>query len=226
MATRDEASDQRTRILIVDDHPIVREGLAEVLSREPDLVVCGEAGDPRAALEALAACRPDAAIVDLSLGGASGLDLVRDIKARYPEVAVLVLTMHDEALYAERALRAGARGYIMKREAAQSVVGALRRVLGGAIYVSEQLTGSMLGQFIGGHHAAPASPVGSLSDRELHVFELIGQGLGTRGIAGQLHISVKTVEAHRAHIKGKLQLKDATELLQHATLWLREEGEA
>lgn len=204
------------RVLVVDDHPVVRQGLALLINHEPDLVVCGEAATAAEALKAVADTRPDVAIVDLSLKGTSGLDLIKDIKVRHPGLPVLVLSMSDENVYAERALRAGARGYMMKEEATEKVLTALRRVLGGAVYLSDAMASRLLSQFVAGDAAGGGSPVDRLSDRELEVFRLIGQGLGTGEIAHRLHLSPKTIETHRAHIKAKLGLDSATDLLRQA----------
>ena len=210
---------KKTRVLVVDDHPIVRQGLALLINREPDLAVCGEAEDAHMAMQSITNTKPDILVVDISLNGPDGLDLLKEIRARYPSLPVLILSMHDESIYAERALRAGAQGYIMKHEASEKVLLALRRILGREIYVSERISTRMLKRFIGNSaHSGPAS-VANLTDRELEVFRLIGEGHSTREIANQLHISVKTVESYQAHIKEKLSLKNARELVQHAIQW-------
>jgi len=208
------------RVLLIDDHPIVRQGLAQLINQESDLQICGEAGDPPEALQCIEMDQPDIALVDLSLGESSGLELIKDIRVQFPDLPVLVLSMHNELLYAERALRAGARGYIMKDEGTEKLVAAIRLVLGGDIYVSETMSARMLHKFVEGSPDEGSSPIDRLSDRELQVFELIGRGLGTREIAAKLHLSVKTIEAHRAHIKDKLDLKNSIELLQHAMRWI------
>jgi len=208
-------------IFIVDDHSIVRRGLKQLIDQEADLAVCGEAENGQAALEAMKKLAPDLALVDLSLGGESGLELIKDIKARYPKVSVLVLSMHDEAFYAERVLRAGAKGYIMKLQAPDLILKAIRRVLSGEIYLSDPMASKMLRKVAGGEDPIVGSPIERLSDRELEVFQLIGIGLGTRHIAERLSRSVKTVETYREHIKLKLDLKDATELTQAAIQWLQ-----
>lgn len=207
------------RILIVDDHPIVRQGLTEMINHQRDLAVCGAAEDAHRGLDLLQTTRPDLVIVDISLKGSNGLELLKNIRVRYPKTRVLVLSMHDEALYAVRALRAGAAGYIMKQEATHQVLAAIQRVLLGEIYLSERMEKRMMHQLVGGRSARTGSPIEDLSDRELEVFGLIGQGHGTRQIAEELHLSVKTIESHRAHIKEKLNLKNATELVQHAIQW-------
>lgn len=213
----------RATVFLVDDHAVVRRGLEQLINQEADLVVCGEAGNAQTALEAIKQLRPDVALVDLSLGGESGLELIKDIKARYPAVSVLVLSMHDEMFYAERALRAGAKGYIMKLKAADQILTAIRRILSGEIYVSDAMAAKVLRKVSGGTSEVSQSPVERLSDRELEVFQLIGIGLGTRHIAERLSRSVKTVETYREHIKQKLDLKDATELTQAAIQWLQSE---
>jgi DNA-binding NarL/FixJ family response regulator len=204
---------------VVDDHPIVRQGLTLLINRENDLTVCAEAEDARTAIQSITSAKPDILVVDISLNGPDGLDLLKDIRARYPELPVLILSMHDESIYAERALRAGAQGYIMKQEASEKVLVALRRILSNEIYVSERISNRMLQRFIGGTAQGRPSSVADLTDRELEVFRLIGEGHSTRQIAQQLHISVKTVESYQAHIKEKLSLRSARELMQHAIQW-------
>src|SRR5262249_4150857 len=186
-----------------------------LIHQQPDLVVCGEAESALAALEAINRLKPDVAIVDISLADSSGIELIKQIKAAQPSVAVIVLSMHDERLYAERTLRAGARGYIMKRETAGKIIAAIRRVLEGQLYVSDALAALLAQKFVDGR-AAAESPVEQLSDRELEVFQLLGQGYDTRRIAGMLHVSMKTVQAYCARIKEKLHLANATELLREA----------
>jgi DNA-binding NarL/FixJ family response regulator len=209
----------KCRIVVVDDHPIVRQGLVQMVNREPDLEVCAEAETAAEALKAVAATKPDLAVVDLCLKGASGLELLKDLKVRHPKLPVLVLSMYDESIYAERALRAGARGYMMKEEAAEQVLVAIRRVLGGQIYLSEMMASRLLHLFVDGRADAGTSPTDRLSDRELEVFQLIGNGLGNSQIAAKLHLSTKTIETYRAHIKEKLHLQDSAELLRAAILW-------
>src|ERR1700683_4251736 len=209
----------KKRILVVDDHPIVRQGLALLINREPDLVVCGEAEEAMGALHVLASARPDVLIVDISLNGPDGLDLLKSIRSIQPTLPVLILSMHDESIYAERALRAGANGYIMKQEATEKVMVALRRILSGEIYVSDRIANSMLRHYVRGADGSEHSSISDLSDRELEVFRLIGEGQGTRQIAEALHLSVKTVESYQAHIKDKLSLRTARELVQHAVEW-------
>ena len=228
MATKEQASGRtrKSRALIVDDHPVVRRGLAQLIDREPNLQVCGEAGTVREALQAVADLDPDVVVVDVVLKSGSGIELVKDIKARRPDLPVLVLSMHDESLFAERALRAGARGYIMKQEATDKLLEAIRRVLGGEIYLSDGMASRMLQSFVGSRAGESGSALESLTDRELEVFQMIGRGLTTRQIAHDIHLSVKTIETHREHIKRKLGLRNATELLQHATWWVQTQGRA
>ena len=208
----------KAKIIIVDDHPIVRQGLAELINHENDLVVCGQAEGALDAMEVIKDLEPDIVIVDISLKDISGLELIKDIRVRYPQTPVLVLSMHDESLYAERSLRAGAKGYIMKQEATGKVVTAIRKVLMGELYISDRMTARMVDRLVGG--VAESSPINALSDRELEVFDMLGQGHGTRYISEKLHLSIKTIETYRAHIKRKLNLSDATELIQHAVQWV------
>jgi DNA-binding NarL/FixJ family response regulator len=214
------ASAAPSRIFLVDDHAIVRQGLASLINRETDLLVCGDSEDANEALRQIERVKPDLIIVDISLSGPDGLELLKCIRARDPDLPVLILSMLDELLYAERSLRAGANGYIMKHQATDRVLVAIRRILGGEIYVSEQMANKMLHQFVGGSPAAQRSPVAGLTDRELEVFRRIGEGHGTRQIAEDLHISVKTVESYQAHIKEKLALKNGRELVQRAIQWI------
>jgi len=212
-------SPSKSTILIVDDHPVVRQGLALLINREADLTVCGDAEEASSALQRIEELKPDLIVVDISLNGPDGLDLLKEIRARDPNLPVLILSMLDELLYAERALRAGANGYIMKQEATERVLVAIRRILGGEVYVSDRMADRMLHRFVGGGQVTERSPVADLTDRELEVFRLIGEGHGTRQIAEELHISVKTVESYQAHIKEKLSLKNSRELVQRAIQW-------
>ncbi len=209
----------KSKVLVVDDHPIVRQGLMLLINRESDLTVCGEAEDAHTAMHALSATRPDILVVDISLNGPDGLDLLKDIRSRHPDLPVLILSMHDESIYAERALRAGAQGYIMKEEATEKVLVALRRILSQEIYVSERIANRMLHRYIGNPSTSRPSSIADLTDRELEVFRLIGEGHSTRRIAEELHISVKTVESYQSHIKEKMSLRSARELVQHAIQW-------
>lgn len=212
----------KSSILIVDDHPMLRHGLAQLLNGEADLEVLGEAGTADEALEALRKSRFDLIITDLSLSGVSGIELVRNIHARDANLPVLVISMYDETVYAERALRAGARGYIMKQEATEKVLSAVRRLLAGDVYLSDALQAKMLRRAVGRRGDAPVLPVEVLSDRELEVLRLMGRGRGTREISQELHRSIKTVEAHRASLKDKLGLKTAAELAHFAAKWFNE----
>lgn len=207
-------------ILIVDDHPIVRQGVRHVIEQEPDLRVCAEAESASEALHALQNHKLDLAIVDISLKGTDGLELTKWIRAQDEKLPVLIMSMHDESLYAERVLRAGAHGYIMKAEVADKIVGAVRRVLKGEIYLSEKVGQNILHEVSGRSTPADESPIKQLSDRELEVFRLIGQGHGTREIASMLHLSIKTIETYRAHIKEKLGLASATQLVRYAAQWV------
>jgi len=210
---------QKIKVLLVDDHPLVREGLVNLISQQADLQICGEAGNEPQALEIIRTVQPHVAIVDISLESGSGIELIKSIKAMFPAVAVLVLSMHDESLYAERALRAGARGYVMKREAAKKVIQAIRCVLAGQLYVSDKIAALMAEKFVEGRPAATASPIEQLSNRELEVFQLLGLGNNTQQIADHLHVGFKTVQSYCARIKEKLKLANATELLREAIRW-------
>src|SRR5271170_3956498 len=210
---------RKKTVFLVDDHPIVRQGLTLLINQESDLTVCGEAEEMHSALSAILALRPNILIVDISLNGPDGLELLKNIRINSPRLPVLILSMHDESIYAERALRAGASGYIMKQEATEKVLVALRRILSGEIYVSERIANSMLQHYVRGADPAGHSSISELTDRELEVFRLIGEGHGTRQIAEALHLSVKTVESYQAHIKEKLSLRSARELVQHAVRW-------
>ena len=212
------------RILIVDDHPLMRKGLALAIDAEPDLSVVAQAENAEQALEATEEHDLDLAIVDISLPGMSGLELLKHMQALKPELLVLVVSRHDEALYAERAIRAGARGYVMKLEAADVIVKAIRRILNGGIYVSDEINERLLLGIARGRDSLAKSPLEVLSDRELEVFELTGRGRSTREIAERLHLSIKTVESYRARIKDKLNLTNAAELMQHAVNWVEGEG--
>jgi len=207
---------RKKTVFVVDDHPLLRQGLALMINREPDLTVCGEAEEAQAAMKAIAAKRPDILIADISLNGPDGLDLLKGLRVSYPDLPVLILSMHDESIYAERALRARANGYIMKQEATEKVLVAVRRILGGDIYLSDRMANKLLHQYISGSGVDMSSSLSTLSDRELEVFRLIGEARSTRQIAEKLHLSVKTVETYQAHIKDKLALRSGRELVQHA----------
>jgi DNA-binding NarL/FixJ family response regulator len=206
----------KARVLLVDDHPILRKGMAQLINQELDMMVCGEAEEAPKAFELVGTLNPDVALVDISLKGGNGLELIKNIKARYPDLPLLVLSMHDETLYAERALRAGSLGYIMKEEAIEKVLTAIRQVLAGEMFLSDRMKGRLLNQLVGGRIKQGGSSIDSLSDRELEVFRMIGEGRGTRQIAEELRLSIRTVEAYREYIKDKLNLKNGTELVQHA----------
>jgi len=209
------------RILIVDDHPIVRGGLAQFANQQLGLTVCAEAGDAHEALKAARETSPDVVVLDISLGHSSGLALIPELKAISPGLSILVLSMHDEFLYAERALRAGASGYIMKDASTDKVIDAIRHILRGEIYLSPEMSRRLLGRMVGKTPPSTTSPVSALTDRELQIFEMIGRGRRSVDIAADLHVSIKTVEAHRANIKSKLKLGNHIELLQMATNWIQ-----
>lgn len=212
------------KVLIVDDHPIVRQGISQLINQEPDFDTCRQAGNAQETLDLLENSIPDVVLVDISLDGISGLELIKILKSRYPALPVLVLSMHDESLYAERALRAGAKGYVMKQEATEKVLIAIRQVLRGELYLSDRMQGKILQRILNGD-AGGLSPIDLLSDRELEVFRLIGHGFATGDIARELARSVKTVETHRAHLKDKLGLKNAAELTRFAVQWVEGEKE-
>jgi DNA-binding NarL/FixJ family response regulator len=224
--SKKSAAQNKKRILIVDDHPMMRQGLAQLIGAELDLAICGEAENAESALDLVGALKPDLVLADISLPGKNGLELIKDFQAIQPGLPVLVISMHDESLYAERVLRAGGRGYIMKQEGGKKLMQAIRQVLGGKIYVSEKMSAEILEMFSGRRAGTESSPVEKLTDREFEVFQLIGQGKGTREIAEKLHLSVKTVEVHRANIKVKLKLKSASELIRFAVRWSEAQGAA
>jgi DNA-binding NarL/FixJ family response regulator len=210
---------QKSKILLVDDHPLVREWLANLINEQRDLHVCGEASNAPQAFEMIGVEKPDIVIVDISLEDGSGIELIKSVKTNHPGVAMIVLSMHDESLYAERALRAGARGYIMKREATKKILHAIRSVLEGKLYTSDKISDAMAEKFVEGRRVAPGSPAEQLSDRELEIFQLLGHGRNTRQIADHLHIGFKTVQTYCARIKEKLELDNATQLLHEAIRW-------
>jgi DNA-binding NarL/FixJ family response regulator len=210
----------KTKVFLVDDHPLVREWLTQLIQRESDLAVCGEAEDTQEALQKISETKPEIVIVDISLKTTHGLELVKDLQVRYPSLPVLILSMHDESLYAERVLRAGAKGYITKQEATRKILPAIRQVLSGQIYISEKMASRMVNKMVLGRAQEQKSPIERLTDRELEVFQLIGCGQGTRRIATELHLGIKTVESYRARIKEKLKLEDGTQLLQQAIQWV------
>jgi DNA-binding NarL/FixJ family response regulator len=210
---------QKIRILLVDDHPLVREWLTNLLKQQPDFQVCGETGDAPEALQLIGSTQPDIAIVDISLASGSGIELIKAIRSSHAQVAVMVLSMHDEMLYAERALRAGAGGYIMKSEATQKVIQAIRAVLHGEVYVSPKVAALMAQKFVGGRAGKTPFPIEQLSDRELEVFQLLGCGYSTRQISEHLHVGFKTVQGYSARIKEKLNLANINELMREAIRW-------
>jgi len=209
----------QARIFLVDDHPLVREWLTNLINQQGDLMVCGECESAPQALQAIGEIRPDIAIVDISLKDSSGVELIKNLKLAHPDIAVLVLSMHEESLYAERALRAGARGYVMKRETTRKVIEAIRTVLAGRLFVSETIKDALASRVVKGGNTTSQSPVELLSDRELEVFQMLGQGQGTRQIAENMRVSVKTVQAYCARMKEKMSLNNATELLREAIRW-------
>ena len=210
----------KRRVLIVDDHPLMRQGLAQLINQQPDLAVCGEAEDVSQGLRQTSELKPDVVIVDLSLRGSDGIELIRSLHLQNAQLPVLVLSMHDEAIYAERALKAGARGYIMKQEATNQVLSALRGVLAGEVHVSHEVSSRIMQGMVGGSGGSQRSPIERFSDRELEVFRKIGRGATTKEIAAELHLSVKTIETYYAHIKEKLRLRSQRELVQHAIQWI------
>jgi DNA-binding NarL/FixJ family response regulator len=214
----------RHRVFVVDDHPIVRQGLALLIDQQPDLVVCGAAEEAESALAAIATSRPDVLVIDISLPGRDGIELLKTIRSTDPDLPILVLSMHDETVYAERAIRAGANGYIMKQEATENVLVALRRILRQEVYLSDRIANRMLRQLATHGRETQEAPITRLSDRELEVFRLIGTGLSTRQIADELRLSVKTVESYQAHIKEKLALQGSRDLVQRAIEWRMGEG--
>jgi DNA-binding NarL/FixJ family response regulator len=220
-AKLNQVKDSRKRLLLVDDHAVVRYGIAQLINQQSDLMVCGEEESASNALSAIARLKPDLVIADISLKDSSGLELMRNIKAQYSGLPVLVVSAHDEAIYAEIAFRAGALGYLMKGDALDKVVAAIRRVLSGSVYVSDVLAAKMLQQQIRGHKDIEQPPVKGLSDREMEVFQLIGQWKKTKEIAQELHLSIKTIEYYREQIKQKLDLKGSVELTQYATGWVQ-----
>ncbi len=202
----------------------MRAGLAQLIDRQPDLVVCGEAGNPAEAMQALAKLKPELVLSDLTMPGRSGLEFIKDLLAAEPRLAVLVVSMHDEVVYAERALRAGARGYIMKEAGGENLLAAIRQILKGEVYVSPRMSARILDAMSGSTPRGSMSPIQKLTDREFEVFQLIGRGMSTRDIASELHLSPKTIDVHRSHIKEKLKLKDAIALVRHAVRWVDAEG--
>ncbi|MEO5961220.1 MAG: response regulator transcription factor [Opitutaceae bacterium] len=214
----------KKRILLVDDHPFMRAGLAGLIERQPDLAIGGEAGNPADAFRELQKIKPDLVLTDLTMPGRSGLEFVKDLRAHDSNLSILVVSMHDELVHAERALRAGARGYIMKEAGGEALLAAIRQVLRGEVYVSPAMSARILEGLSTRKPRGSTSPIEQLTDREFEIFQLIGQGKSTRDIAEQLHLSPKTVDVHRSHIKEKLELKDATALIRHAVRWVETQG--
>jgi DNA-binding NarL/FixJ family response regulator len=213
----------RSRVFLVDDHAMFREGLRQLIEREPDLTVCGDVADADEAMREIREKKPDLVIADISLSGKTGIDLIKNIKAEFEDLPVLVVSMHEESLYAERALRAGAMGYVMKQEPAKAVKVAIRKVLGGDIHLSDKMSATMLAKFMLGNRTnQPESPIEKLSDRELEVFRMLGEGKATRQIAEELNLTITTINSFRNRIKEKLNLKNSTELILHAVQWVRE----
>ena len=223
-AASDKADAEKSRVFIVDDHTMFREGLRQLIERESTMTVCGDAPDATEALKGIRASKPDVVIVDISLAGASGLDLIKDIKAEFEDLPVLVVSMHEESLYAERALRTGAMGYVMKHEPAKTVKAAIQKVLGGDMYLSEKMSSSVINRLMRGQADEPGSRLEKLSDRELEVFRALGQGKGVRRIAEDLSLTIPTINSFRHRIKQKLGLKSSTEVMLHAIQWVQGEG--
>jgi DNA-binding NarL/FixJ family response regulator len=220
----DSAEIKKKRVYLVDDHAMFREGLRQLIDREANLTVCGDASNAEEAMAGIRSSQPDVVIVDISLTVSSGLDLIKDIKAEFDDLPILVVSMHDETLYAERVLRAGAMGYVMKHEPAKTVKAAIHKVLGGDLYLSEKMSAGMLNRMVRGDADQPRTPLETLSDRELEVFRMLGQGKPTRQIAEELDLTIATINSFRNRIKEKLQLKSSTELLLHAAQWVRDGG--
>jgi len=213
---------EKNRILIVEDHPLFSEGLGQMINRQPGMMVCGQVPDAAAAMRAVAELEPDLVLVDISLEGGNGIDLIKNLKAKHEELPILVISMHDESIYAERALRAGALGYVMKNQPARVVKAAISKALNGEIFLSDKMSSSVLGKFLLGRSTAPVSPIEQLSDRELEVFQMLGEGKPSRQIAEELNLTIPTIHSFRNRIKDKLQLKNSTEMLLHAMQWVRE----
>ncbi|MDX2185860.1 MAG: response regulator transcription factor [Opitutaceae bacterium] len=215
---------KRHRIVLVDDHPVTREGVRVLIDQEPDLIVCGQADSGPVAFQLIQKLKPDLAVVDITLKSTSGIELMKNLKTVLPELPVLIMSMHDEGLYAERALRAGAKGYIMKHEASDRILTAIRRVLSGELYLSDKMKEKMLHSLVRSKKDEVVFTIDTLSDREMEVFQLIGNGFGTRQIADKLNLSVKTIDSYREHLKLKLRLEKGSDLVRHAIQWVRSEG--
>ncbi len=217
-----KAQPEKSRVLIVEDHPLFSEGLSQMINRQQTTTVCGQVPDAASAMRAVAELKPDLVLVDISLEGGNGIDLIKTLKAKYEELPILVISMHDESLYAERALRAGALGYVMKNQPLKVVKAAIAQVLGGEIFLSEKMSASVLGKLLRGKNEAPVSSIEQLSDRELEVFQMLGEGKPSRQIAEELNLTIPTIHSFRNRIKEKLQLKNSTEMVLHAMQWVRE----
>ena len=219
----DKTTTAKNRIFLVDDHEMFREGLRQLIEREPDMTVCGDAADATAALAGIETSTPDLVIVDISLGGTSGIDLIKTIKSKYEDLPVLVVSMHEESLYSERALRAGAMGYVMKHEPSKTVKTAIRKVLEGDLFLSQKMAGSMVAKLMRGNNEQFSSPLETLSDRELQVFRMLGQGMAVRLIAEEMSVTIPTVNSFRNRIKEKLNLKSSTEVMLKAIQWVQDQ---
>ena len=218
---QDQHNENKTQILIVDDHPVVRDGLTTIINHEPDMNVCGEADDACQALKTITELKPDVVVVDISLKNSDGIDLTKSITTVHPKLSVIILSVHDESVYAERALLAGAQGYLMKDVVSENIIKAIRTVLSGEIYVSNTISKKFLHQIASDNAGTTKTPIESLSDREFEIFRLIGEGYKASQIAEQLHLSTKTIETYRSRMKDKLNLSNATELLQYAIKWAK-----
>jgi DNA-binding NarL/FixJ family response regulator len=212
-------SAEKSTVYLIDDHPLLVQGVSELINAQPDLQVIGSTSDWTVALTQLQTLKPDVVVLDITLANANGIEVLKNLRVHFPDLRVLMLSMHDENLYAMRSMKAGAHGYIMKSSATEHVVTAIRQVLKGEIYLSDGLAKRTMAQMVGRKKEPGASPLEDLSDRELEVFQMVGEGLTTRKIADKLHLSIKTIETHKAHIKEKLNLQNATELTQHAIHW-------
>jgi DNA-binding NarL/FixJ family response regulator len=221
---QDKTNEKKTQVLIVDDHPVIRDGLVTIINHERDLNVCGQAEDAYIALKAVAELKPDIVVTDISLKSSDGIELTKNIKARCPRLPVIVFSVHDESLYAERALLAGAKAYLMKDEVSENIIKAIRTVLNGEIYVSDAISKKFLHKIAGDKAGTAKTPIESLSDREFEIFRLIGEGLKASQMAEQLHLSIKTIETHRSRIKEKLNLPNASELLQYSIKWAKSQN--
>jgi DNA-binding NarL/FixJ family response regulator len=221
---QDKTNENKTQVLIVDDHPVIRDGLVTIINHERDMNVCGQAEDAYIALKAVAELKPDIVVTDISLKSSDGIELTKNIKARCPRLPVIVFSVHDESLYAERALLAGAKAYLMKDEVSENIIKAIRTVLNGEIYVSDAISKKFLHKIAGDKAGTAKTPIVSLSDREFEIFRLIGEGLKASQMAEQLHLSIKTIETHRSRIKEKLNLPNASELLQYSIKWAKSQN--